>query len=392
MKPVLSIICNSHRYFVEHKADLYKTLENDFDLVLLTGEFDPDQSNRFISKVMGLPIRRYLHLSIGDILAMLRLAMFFRNRKPVVITAITMKGNLVASAGYVLSRLIGGRPTPVFLLFPGLGRAFGARKGSVFQRLRFRLLTAYLRWFVRTYDCRCVFENHRDCNTFISIGIVDPSKTKVIRGTGIDLDVGREEKTQDGRLRVVFAGRMLKSKGAQLLAEAAKQVTDPDSIHIAFFGASDPSERDGLNLAEVGLTSAMTYRGGVSIEEVYEALRKAHCVCLPTLYREGLPRVLLEGAAHECALISTNMPGCSEIVQDGVTGRLITQRDPAAITRALTEILDAMAKDRSMVIEWGKNARKAVEDGGFSAERVRDEFQSVLTERGPHKPGGPPGS
>ena len=100
--------------------------------------------------------------------------------------------------------------------------------------------------------------------------------------------------------------------------------------------------------------------GGMA--EVYAA---AHVVCLPS-YREGLPTVLLEAAACGCALVTTDVPGCREVVRDGETGLMVASRDPMALAQALrTVILDSSLRER---MSTAAQIRVAAE---FSADRVR---------------------
>jgi glycosyltransferase involved in cell wall biosynthesis len=92
----------------------------------------------------------------------------------------------------------------------------------------------------------------------------------------------------------------------------------------------------------------------------------AHVVCLPS-YREGLPTVLLEGAACGCALVTTDVPGCREVVRDGDTGLLVPSRDPAALAQALRAVI----VDQGLRTRLSESARARVV-AEFSAQEVRD--------------------
>jgi glycosyltransferase involved in cell wall biosynthesis len=100
-----------------------------------------------------------------------------------------------------------------------------------------------------------------------------------------------------------------------------------------------------------------------------------HVVCLPSYYREGVPKVLIEAAACERSIVTTDMPGCREIVQDGENGLLVPPKDPDALADALRELIDSPERRRSM----GARGRQIVKDE-FSIEKVVRETMEVYDE------------
>ncbi|MEM8574330.1 MAG: glycosyltransferase [Pseudomonadota bacterium] len=374
----LAILINSHPYFHQHKEALFRDLPADVDVTLHTGECDPGISPDFAGQIRPLAIDRYAHFRFGDFRALRQMFQVFRHDRPDIVVAITLKVVLFALLAGALSRWTGRPCSKIVLFFPGLGRVFGSRKGGLFNKLRLSSSVAALRMLTGQGNCAFVFENETDQRLFVALSIADRDATKVISGTGVPIDVHVPAKDPDGPLRVAFAGRVLRAKGVELLIRAFKGLGEQEPVQLDIYGPSDPSDPDSVPLQAADLPSTIRYHGAVPLDGVYEALGEAHCVCLPTLYREGLPRILLEGAAHACALISTNMPGCRSIVKDGVTGRLILARDPAVIEDDLVRTLRAFAHDRSGVIAMGQRARELLLDGDFSEQAVRDAFQAFI--------------
>jgi glycosyltransferase involved in cell wall biosynthesis len=160
---------------------------------------------------------------------------------------------------------------------------------------------------------------------------------------------------------------MLWDKGVREFCLAAATVRAWGvQARFALVGGLDGENPAGIPetwLREQELTGVVEWWGWrKDMAAVYSA---AHVVCLPS-YREGLPTVLLEAAACGCALVTTNVPGCREVVRDGETGLLVESRDPAALAQALrTVILDSSLRERMSVAAQRRVA------GEFSADQVR---------------------
>jgi glycosyltransferase involved in cell wall biosynthesis len=94
---------------------------------------------------------------------------------------------------------------------------------------------------------------------------------------------------------------------------------------------------------------------------------------LPTFYREGVPRALLEAAAMGLPLVSTDMPGCRDVIRDGWNGVLVPPRDVAALTRALLRLVEA---EPDVLRQMGENSRDYVERR-FTLEHVADAYAEI---------------
>jgi glycosyltransferase involved in cell wall biosynthesis len=103
-----------------------------------------------------------------------------------------------------------------------------------------------------------------------------------------------------------------------------------------------------------------------NMEEIYP---KAHIFCLPTYYKEGVPKVLIEAAACGRPLIATDVPGCREIVQDGVNGILIPPKNAIALANAVEKLV----VDTALRVQMGKKSRKIAVDN-FSAQKIISEY------------------
>jgi glycosyltransferase involved in cell wall biosynthesis len=115
-------------------------------------------------------------------------------------------------------------------------------------------------------------------------------------------------------------------------------------------------------------------------EDMPAVFAEMHVVCSPTFYREGVPKVLIEAAACERSIVTTDVPGCREIVHDGENGFLVPSKDTDALVAALEKLLENKERRKEM----GRLGRQIVRDE-FSVEQVVSETMSVydrLTARG----------
>jgi glycosyltransferase involved in cell wall biosynthesis len=109
-------------------------------------------------------------------------------------------------------------------------------------------------------------------------------------------------------------------------------------------------------------------------DDMPSVLAQTQIVCLPS-YNEGMPKALLEAAASGCAIVTTDIPGCRDIVRDGETGLLVPPRDAAALVSALRTLI----RRPELRARLGEAARRRAE-ADFSVEKVNAAIFSVYSE------------
>lgn len=204
-----------------------------------------------------------------------------------------------------------------------------------------------------------------DRDAFVGMRVVPSEKIRLI-GNGTDLsrfDPARVDPKGRAALRAslgvrpeevlaVFAGRMVREKGLEQVYEAARRLQG-SGIRIAVAGRDDAERGDAPG--EAAMQDARC--GGVLFlgerTDMPEVFAACDIVGLAS-FREGMPRVLIEGAAMAKALLATDIRGCREIVRSGVTGVLVAPRDASALERGLREL----ASDPALRERMGQAARK----------------------------------
>jgi glycosyltransferase involved in cell wall biosynthesis len=198
-----------------------------------------------------------------------------------------------------------------------------------------------------------VFQNRDDRERFVARRIVPAGKAVVIPGSGVPTDVfdpARVSHQQRLQVRaslgipadalvVTMVSRVIRSKGVEEFVAAAGEVRQrfPES-RLLLVGPADRDSVDSFSPDELdGLARQVHWPGPRS--DIPQVLAASDLFVLPSYLREGIPRVLLEAASMGLPLITTDWPGCNEVVAEGVNGLLVPARDPAALGRAILSLL-----------------------------------------------------
>ena len=232
--------------------------------------------------------------------------------------------------------------------------------------LRAVVQTAF-RYLLKTKGFVVLVQNPDDLKEFTDNGMADRKSIHLIKGSGVDTTVFRATEANDKpRCRVILATRMLYDKGVAEFIEAAKRLgTAGLKADFILIGGGDPHNPTSISDSQLqawhdeGTVTWLGRRNDMALQ-----MQQADIVCLPS-YREGLPKVLIEAASSARAIVTTDVPGCREIVRHGVNGLLVNPRD----VQSLMEALRRLVLDKEERIRMGKAGRVMVEKE-YSVDRV----------------------
>jgi glycosyltransferase involved in cell wall biosynthesis len=207
------------------------------------------------------------------------------------------------------------------------------------------------------------FLNKDDQSCFLADGVVTPAQAAYLPGEGVDTGYFKPNPVQavaGSALCFVYAGRLIKEKGVPEFVKAA-QILKPSYPDVAFqiagFLEKDaPGAIGEADIATWEKTGAVIYKGAK--EDIRPVLAGADCVVLPTYYREGVPRILLEAASMGIPIIGTPTPGCKDIVLEGKTGYLCQPMDHKQLAGVMEKIINMDDIQRRQL---GKEGRKIVQ-------------------------------
>ncbi len=304
-----------------------------------------------------------------------RLARILREERPDLLHSFTVK---CAVYGALAARLTG---------VPAVVNAV-AGMGSVFtgDGLKARALRPIVKLLMRATlasgNSRLVLQNPDDADAFVRQRMVPQDKIRVIRSSGVNTDrfqlSGRHGSR--GPLRVLLAARLLKEKGIGEFAEASRLLkAQGRNIEFLLAGQPDPGNPSSFKRADVERWAAdglVNWLGHV--DDMPKLMCSVDVMALPSYYREGVPKSLIEGAACGLALITTDLAGCREVVSDhGNDGLHVEPR----CAQALADRLATLDDDRELLARLGTAARnKALEhfDERAVIARTVDVYEELL--------------
>jgi len=282
----------------------------------------------------------------------------YRQLEPQIVHHVTIKpiiyGSLVSS---LLNKSF------VVNAISGLGYVFT----SLPKNNIIRFITTFLyKIALNRPNSKTIFQNPDDLNLFIQEGMVEKSKTRLILGSGVNCSVFSPSKTTLTDKLIMLPARMLFDKGIYEFVSAVSMLkVDFPDVKFVLVGRADdgnPALIPTKQLREWEMSGLVEWWGYK--RNMNEVLNMATMVVLPS-YREGLPKVLLEAAACGKPIISTNVPGCKEIVRHEVNGLMIPAKDEVALAEAIRRLLD----NPEFAAQLGKNGREIVQRE-FSEELV----------------------
>jgi glycosyltransferase involved in cell wall biosynthesis len=258
----------------------------------------------------------------------------YRERQPDVVHHVTVKPVLYGS---LAAWMVGGMG--VVNAVSGLGYLF---MESTRARLLRPLVKGLYRVALRHRRSRTIFQNPDDRDLFVGARLLSAEQAILIRGSGVNCDIFVPQPEPDGIPVVMLPARILWDKGVGEFVEAARLIRQHDTpVRFVLVGAPDPGNPAAVPTATVeawvreGVIEAWGHQ-----RVMPEVLSSATLVVLPS-YREGLPKALLEAAACGKPVVTTDVPGCREIVRHNVNGLLVPVRNAPALADAIRLLLQS---------------------------------------------------
>ncbi len=264
--------------------------------------------------------------------SLLQLVGIYRRLRPDIVHHVTIKPVLYGSFAARATRV-----GAVVNAVSGLGYIFLAR--GVKARLRRAAIARAYRIALNTPRSIVVFQNDDDEADLRRLGAVGSATIQKIRGSGVDLARFTRRPEPSGTPLVVFPARLLRDKGVLEFVDAARQLRrDGVEVRMALVGSVDPGNPASATEAEAeawvreGIVEWWGHR-----PDMPQVFAQANIVCLPS-YREGMPKALLEAAAVGRAIVTTDAPGCRDVIRRGELGLLVPVRDGAALANAIARL------------------------------------------------------
>ncbi len=279
---------------------------------------------------------------MADLSLMLKYCKLIRSFKPVAVLTYTIKPNVYGGMACTLTH------TPQLANVTGLGDA--VENGGWVQKLT---LTLY-KWGLKNAR-RVFFQNQSNRDFFMNVGIAKEDSI-LLPGSGVNLEhhTMRPYPADDGEVQFLFIGRLLKDKGIEEYFDAAKRVKSqhPEAEFQILGNVKGPFQSRLDGLVKEGIVKHLG-----TTSDVRPYIGAVECTVMPS-YHEGMSNVNLESAANGRPVITTDVPGCRETVDDGVTGYLVAARNADSLADAMERFI---ALPYAQKVAMGEAGRKKVE-------------------------------
>lgn len=297
---------------------------------------------------------------VKDLQLLMKYRKLIKKYKPLAVLTYTIKPNVY---GGMACRMTG---TPQLANVTGLGDA--VENGGLLQKL-----TVFLYKMGIGKAKRVFFQNKYNRQFCIEKGIAKEDPV-LLPGSGVNLNHHQyQEYPENGVIKFLFIARLLKDKGTEEYFEAATRIKEKyPNTEFQILGRCEGNYQEQLD--ELVSKGIINFFGRTS--DVRPFIGNVHCTIMPS-YHEGMSNVNLESAANGRPVITTNVPGCQETVDNGVTGILCEPRSAESLIAAIEKFLSLTYEEKKAM---GMAARKKVErefDRQIVVNKYLDELKKL---------------
>ena len=301
---------------------------------------------------------------IDDIMLVRQYQRVVKDVRPDVILSYTIKPNLYGSFVAARARI------PIIMNITGLG--------SALQTGKLKSLVTRMYRYAGKHAAVVFFQNKANMDWFLTNRLVAPEKTRLIPGSGVNLEKFRPlpKINDDGVVRFLFIGRIMRDKGIEEYLAAAARIRRQHPY--AEFQVVGRYEEERYREWLEG-NDDVKYLG--RSDDVREQIREVDCIVHPS-YHEGMSNALLEGAAMGKPLIASNIPGCREVIDDGVNGFVV---EPGCVDDLVDKLEIFLSMDRNKWVNMGMKSREKVErefDRNLVVNAYLEAIEEILSKKG----------
>lgn len=366
------IFGNSADSIVNFRGDLIRELIDQGHQVLAfapeTSELLKQKINNIGARFVPIYVERTGVNPLKDIKTVVDLIGLLKKEKPDIILSYTIKSVIYGSIAAGLSGI-----KKIYSMITGLGYAFSDSDNSLKQKVVYFAVRFLYKQSLR-FNRKIFFQNPDDRNLFIQLHLIkDINQAVLINGSGVNIDRFVPAKLPE-KISFLLIARLLKDKGVGEYAAAAHIIKRkyPDIIFkLVGWRYDNPTVISKEKLQSWIDEGIIEYLG--RLDDVRPVIAESSVYVLPSYYREGTPRTILEAMAIGRPVITTDVPGCRETVIDGKNGFLVPARD----IDKLTEAMERFISNPVLIKTMGNESRKIAEEK-YDVRKVNQKIMTTM--------------
>lgn len=343
-KKKVMIITNSLGGLYSFRKELIQEMiNNNYKVVIIAPEneralFFESLGCKYIELIMD---RRSTN-PVSDLKLLCTYLKVIKNEKPDIVLTYTIKPNVY---GGIACQVLN---VPYLTNVTGLGTAVESR--GILQRISLLLYRLGLKKSSLVF-----FQNEKNLQYFSKKNIVSDNN-KLIPGSGVNLSQHKFEEypDEDGTIRLLFVGRLMKAKGLNELLQAA-QIIRGKFPFVEFHLVGSKEEDYSNELTKLEKKGIIKYHGRQS--DVHSYMKTSHAIINPS-YHEGMSNVLLEAASSGRPVLASNVPGCKETFDESISGLSFEAKNVSSLVETITKFINMPYKDK---VDMGLAGRKKME-------------------------------
>jgi glycosyltransferase involved in cell wall biosynthesis len=368
MPQTLAFVYNTSKYLYRFRRELITGLqETGTRVIALVPDMDyARQLAELDVEVAPIRLRSHDLNPLSDVTSYRDIRRQLAVHNPEIIFNFTIKPVIYGS---IAAKRKGVRE--IYSMIPGLGYIFSENTSAT---LLLRAVVLSLYRLSLKHNRKVFFQNISDYEYFREKRIVAKNQAVLVSGSGVDLTAFSNAKEKDAFPLILMATRLLRHKGVSEYVEAARAINR--SGPVARFVLAGPLEhsRAGVSpdyLRQVEEEGVVEYVG--EVDDIRPWLGRAWAVVLPSYYREGMPRILVEALAMGKPVITTDLPGCRDLVAEGENGFLVAPHSVDGLIAAVRRVV----ADPGLVERFGKTSRRMAE-GRYDVAKVTDSIIAAM--------------
>jgi glycosyltransferase involved in cell wall biosynthesis len=254
--------------------------------------------------------------------------------------------------------------------------------GTGYPFLRNNLINYVVKKLYKTAGSNCTemwFINKDDLNLFIDEKLVSKNKTRLLPGEGVDIDFFSRTSQYPGKnknFKFLLSSRLIWDKGIGVYVEAARMVKKKFPwVKFQLLGYIDNLGSSSIKKMQIDnwvTEGIIEYLGGTSNVKKY--LMKINCFVMPSYYKEGIPKALLEACSLAIPVITTDNTGCRDVVTHGYNGLLSKPNNPESLAECMEQIIKM---DYEALKTMGENGRNKI-IAEFNENIILEFYKSFL--------------